>query len=243
MKVFGIVKIKKDVSPEQLLSDSAKNSFSPGKLAPYTSGIRDSWSYSAVDTSVSFGKSTFISANGYNGTGIILATDAKVSENDFKSIQLDILNYKWPLSQLKNEIDLDDFRTSYLHRITSLNEGIDRASLSLLSPLRNKLAQEPESKRRDAAKLMIHSIEDALLDRLENKITTEVFKQRLDKVLKVAEPLLEQQSGWKKFIDDAINGLLRLFSNKAQYVTFFSSPNHFKAEIEEVKVKGNSLSF
>jgi hypothetical protein len=178
----------------------------------------------------------------YKGTGIILATDAKLSENDFNSIQLDNLNYKWPLSQLKNEIDLDDFRISYLHRITSLNEGIDRASLSLLSPLRNKLAQEPDSKRRDAAKLMMYSIEDALLDRLENKITTEVFKQRLDNSFNIAEPLLEQQSGWKKFIDDVINGLLKIFSKKTQHITFFSSPNQFKAEIEEVKIKGNELN-
>jgi hypothetical protein len=63
MKVCCIVKINKDVRPEQLLSDSSKKSFSPGKLAPYTSGIRDSGRYTSVSTSVAYGKSTFIRAN------------------------------------------------------------------------------------------------------------------------------------------------------------------------------------
>jgi len=238
MKIFCIVKIKKDVSPEQLFNDSSKNPICPAELESETDLIRYTQRHTFAEGSVSNGKSTFIRASGNNGTGIILVSDAKVSVVDSNSIEQDILNYKWPLSQLKNEIDLNEFRISRFHRITHLDEGIDRSSLSLLSPLRNKLDQEPDSSRQNAAKLMIHSIEDALLDRLENKINTEVFKQRLNNAINIAEPLLEQQSGWKKFIDDVINGLLRLFSNNARYVTFFSSPNQFKAEIEEVKLKG-----
>ncbi len=84
-------------------------------------------------------------------------TGAEVSADDLKTIEQDILNYKWPLSQLKNEMDLNDFRASFFNRITHLDEGIDRSSLSLLSPLRNKLAQEPDSTRQNAAKVMIHS--------------------------------------------------------------------------------------
>ncbi|MFT4059514.1 MAG: hypothetical protein QM652_08200 [Legionella sp.] len=242
MKIFCIVKIKKDVSSEQVLNDSSKNSISPRELTLHTSGIRDTKGYTSRSGCVSYGKSTSTRARGNKGTGIVLVTDAEVSEDDFNSIERDILNYKWPLSQLKNEIDLNDFRTSFFHRITNLDEGIDRSSLSLLAPLRNKLAQERDSTRQGAAKLMIHSIEDALLDRLENKIDTEVFKQRLNNAINIAEPVLEQQSGWKKFIDDAINSLLRLFFNNTQYVTFFSSPNRFKVEIEEVKIKGRDLN-
>lgn len=241
MKIYSIVKIQKGADLEQIFNDCTSNIISPASRGIDVACITSSGSCSSNAASDYSGKTVYSAARGYNRSGFILITDSKASEDDIKVIAKGLTNYNIPLSQLQTEVDLNNFRASSFARITQLGKDIDRSSLSILLPLRTKLNEESDNSRKKAAEMMIHSIEDALLDKLEGRISKEDFRLRLNTAVKVAEPVLEQQSGWKKIIDDVVNAFLNLFTKNNQRISLFSPSKQYKTETDDLLSKANDL--
>lgn len=248
MKLYYIGKITNN-KLEFFVNASNKNFISQSILDSMIDSIKYSQGYSGGKCeTVGKDKIHSIAASRSNGNGLIIITDTDVYEDEMEILLQDFFRYDRPLSQLNNEIDLDDFKFSTFHEIANLPKEIDHSCLSILSPLRLKLKQEKNNEKRIAAKELIDTIEDALLDRLKNNIDTEDFMQIINAQIAKAEPILEQQTGWKKIIDDCVNALHRLFSNQESYsegkrFTLFSSPNNFKAEIEDAKIQFKNHQF
>ncbi|STX55783.1 Uncharacterised protein [Legionella beliardensis] len=135
-------------------------------------------------------------------------------------------------------------------------------ALLALNPLKNKLDEEKNPNKKEAAKKMICAMESAILFQLASlqglgniheisphHISTLIylqeykekpnFKQEFDAAVALARPILDEQSGWKKAIDYIANIILKLdiFSKEPskKHFSFFAPPNRFEAEIEKVE--------
>jgi hypothetical protein len=176
------------------------------------------------------------------GNDILLVTDTQLSDGELSLLAQDILRYQSSLTALKKQVNLERLRIPFLHRVADLPDHTDKSTLSLLSPLREKLEQETNIQKKTIAELMINSMEDAIVSLLEGKIDNTTFKELFNTAVTTAAPVLEKQEEWKQFIDHIINEILKLFSDDAKNqdstekrFSFFANPNPLEAEIEQVK--------
>ena len=118
------------------------------------------------------------------------------------------------------------------------------AILRALEPLKTKLKQETNIERQAAAATMIADIEEAIL--CSNEQDDFDFKEAFNQALNKAKPVLEQQTGWKKLIDDMVNAIRSLFralrgeqnrGGEQNRFSFFTNPNPnpIQEEIKEVQ--------
>ena len=133
-------------------------------------------------------------------------------------------------------------KDQFLQRVSTLNIGNSAAFLAL-EPLKTKLKQETNTKRKEAGSKMISAMETALVSHYEhgeNFNFEQAFKQAID----IARPALEQQSGWKKIIDAVVNAVMNCIcpktaeqsQGKSTYRSyFFANPNPAAKEIEDVQ--------
>lgn len=108
-----------------------------------------------------------------------------------------------------------------------------------LTPLKEKLAQETNPKKKAVAEIMINSMESAIVSQLKDK--SKNFKTVFDGAVTAAAPTLNEQSGWKKAIDCVVNAILKInfFSNAAREkpYTLFAPANRFQVEIGNARMQ------
>jgi hypothetical protein len=129
--------------------------------------------------------------------------------------------------QQKNTVVVDEIQIENHPAILALN------------PLKEKLAQETDPKKKSLAEIMIKSMESAVVSQLKDK--SKNFKPFFDGAVTAASTGLNEQSSWKKVIDFVVNAILKMnfFSNvtREKPFTLFAPANRFQIEIGNARMK------
>jgi hypothetical protein len=243
MKIYYVGKMKKDCElekisirpPTSLAKKLGGKPISDTTLKFITQGMKHSGLFTPK---VEECTGLFTRAFSEEGEGIILVTDTQLSNEEFHAIRTALFRHQSSLT----EINLEELASPFLSRIINLSPEVDKSALSILLPLKTKLAQEKNSQKKAQAEIMINSMEDALLLLLENKIEYPDVKERIDNAVITAAPVLGKQAGWKKLIDNVVNAIINLFSKNTKNqnstekrFSFFANPNRFEEETEQVR--------
>lgn len=152
-----------------------------------------------------------------------------------------------PNAQAPISLCHEDFNTKSANtptKPTSDTYSGEKKALQLLNPLKDKMKEETDPKRKEAIKIMISALAKAISSYYQDKNFD--FGNAFNSAIDTAKPVLEQQSGWKKMIDSVANAIINFLwsntaettqSNSGKRFSFFANPNPVVKEIDQAKEK------
>jgi len=169
--------------------------------------------------------------------GLALRFASQTLKNDRDVVLAAVAQNGFALQLTSEELQNDEI----LQKVSNLNI-VSSAAFLALEPLKNKLKQETNPERKEAAKTMILAMENAIVNYYEKDDFN--FEQAFKEAIDIARPVLEQQSGWKKIIDAVVNAVMNCICPKTAEQSqgqstyrsyFFANPNPAAKEIEDVQ--------
>jgi hypothetical protein len=177
-----------------------------------------------------------LAAVAQNGSALVCASEALQSDRE---VVLAAVAQNGSALRCASEALQSDQLLQKLQKL----RGVNPAAFLALEPLKNKLKQETNSERKEAASTMIGAMEDAIVEYYKDKDTNK-FNQDVAQAISTALPVLEQQTGWKKVIDAVVNAVMNFIcpktaeqsQGKSTYRSyFFANPNTAAKELDDVE--------